>query len=111
MSKDGPFDPDGFPAELTIWATPGVVLDAARSDLGTVAVLTAVPSITAHTSDDHPGAELVNVIAASLLGSGFALVTGGPGGADRAAAAGGLGGGPGPRRAAPAGPGTGRRAV
>ncbi len=68
------FDPEALASGVTIRAAPGVVVDDARPDLGAVAVLTAVPSITVHTSDEHPGAEVVDVILSGMLESGFALV-------------------------------------
>lgn len=74
MSVGGSFDPEALASGVTIWAAPAVVVDDARPDLGAVAVLTAVPSITVHTSDEHPGAEAVDVILSGLLESGFELV-------------------------------------
>jgi hypothetical protein len=75
MSSGDPIDPAGMADELTIWASPGVIDDPARPDLGPIAVLTLVPSITAYTRDDHPGAEQVDVIISDLLRSGFDLVS------------------------------------
>lgn len=65
----------GLPGDgLTIWAFPGLVTDAARPELGPVAALSVVPSMSVRIRDDHPGAELVDVIASTLLGQGFELV-------------------------------------
>jgi hypothetical protein len=75
MNSGDPIDPADLDDELTIWACPGVLDDPARADLGPIAVLTLVPSITAHTSDGHPGAERIDVIISGLLGSGFGLVS------------------------------------
>jgi hypothetical protein len=75
MSSGDSIDPADLADELTIWASPGVIDDPARPDLGPIAVLTLVPSITAHTSDDHPGAEQIDVIISDLLRSGFGLVS------------------------------------
>ncbi|MGH3611183.1 MAG: hypothetical protein ACRDRK_00885 [Pseudonocardia sp.] len=75
MSSGDPTDPTDLADELTIWASPGVIADPARPDLGSIAVLMLVPSITAHTSDDHPGAEQIDVIISDLLRSGFGLVS------------------------------------
>jgi hypothetical protein len=70
-----PADPaEVFPGGLTIWASPGLVTDLSRPDLGAIAALTVVPSLSAHTRDEHPGAELVDVIATALLGQGFELL-------------------------------------
>jgi hypothetical protein len=74
VSVGDSFDPEALASGVTIWAAPGVVVDDDRPDLGTVAVLTAVPSITVHTSDAHLGAEVVDVILSGMLESGFALV-------------------------------------
>jgi len=41
---------------------------------GTVAALTCLPSVSVHTSDDYPGADLVDLIASSLLSQGFELL-------------------------------------
>lgn len=38
------------------------------------ALLALVPNIVAQTSDDHPGAKLIDVVTSSLLGSGFGLL-------------------------------------
>lgn len=75
MSSGDPIDPADLADELTISATPGVIDDPARPDLGPIAVLMLVPSITMHTSDDHPGAEQIDVIISDLLRSGFGLVS------------------------------------
>ncbi|MGH3569238.1 MAG: hypothetical protein ACRDRH_25080 [Pseudonocardia sp.] len=75
MSSGDPIDPAEPADELTIWASPGVIDDPARPDLGPIAVLMLVPSITAHTSDDHPGAEPIDIIVSDLLSSGFTLVS------------------------------------
>jgi hypothetical protein len=69
-------DAESLGEELTIWASPGVVSDVGRPDLGEVSVLTCVPSLSAHVRDEHPSAELVDVIATGLLAQGFALLTG-----------------------------------
>ncbi|HEX4246963.1 MAG TPA: hypothetical protein VH008_03790 [Pseudonocardia sp.] len=68
-------DPGALADGVTIWAAPGLVTDVTRPDLGAVAALTCVPSVTVHASDDHPGAEPVDMIASNLLGQGFALLT------------------------------------
>jgi hypothetical protein len=47
MSSGDSIDPADLADELTIWASPGVIDDPARPDLGPIAVLTLVPSITA----------------------------------------------------------------
>jgi hypothetical protein len=73
-----PIDPElaaALEGAMTISASPALVEDDTRPDIGPVAVLTMAPSISVHTSDDRPGAELVDVVAAALLGMGFALVT------------------------------------
>jgi len=77
MASDSglPLDPDSFAAGVTIWASPGLVTDPARPDLGSIAALTVLPSLSLHTSDEHPGAEPVDVIASNLLAQGFALLT------------------------------------
>lgn len=59
---------------ITLWGTPGLLEDPDRPDLGAMALLALVPNITVQTRDEHPGAELIDVIASSLLGSGFALL-------------------------------------
>jgi hypothetical protein len=76
MCSDGglPLDPDLLAAGVTIWASPGLVTDPARPDLGSIAALTVLPSLTLHTSDEHPGADPVDVIASNLLAQGFALL-------------------------------------
>jgi hypothetical protein len=51
------------------------VSEAARPDIGEVAVLTVVSAVTAHTSDTQPGAERVDVLISRMLAKGFALVT------------------------------------
>jgi hypothetical protein len=78
MSGGYPIDPElaaALDGAMTISASPALVEDDTRPDIGPVAVLTMAPSITVHTSDDRPGAELVDVVASALLGMGFALVT------------------------------------
>ncbi|WP_142065204.1 hypothetical protein [Pseudonocardia kunmingensis] len=60
---------------MSIWASPGLIEDHMRPDTGPVALLTMTPSVTVQTSDEHPGAELVDVVVASLLRWGFDLVT------------------------------------
>jgi hypothetical protein len=72
---ESPLDPRAVADGLTIWASPGVVADPARPDLGLVAALTCLPSRTAYTGDEREGAEPVDVVASSLLGQGFALLT------------------------------------
>jgi hypothetical protein len=59
---------------LMIWASPGMVTDAAGTGGGLIAALTCVPSLTLHTGDEHPGAEPVDVITSTLLGHGFELL-------------------------------------
>jgi len=74
-SDGGPSpDPDMLGDGVTIWASPALVTDPARPDLGTVAALTCLPSVSVHTSDDYPGADLVDLIASSLLSQGFELL-------------------------------------
>jgi hypothetical protein len=68
-------DPAVLADGVTIWAAPGLVTDATRPDLGAIAALTCVPSMTLHASDDHPGADPVDLVASNLLGQGFALLT------------------------------------
>jgi hypothetical protein len=68
-------DPAALADGVTIWAAPGLVTDAGRPDLGAIAALTCVPSVSLHASDDHPGADPVDLIASNLLGQGFALLT------------------------------------
>jgi len=58
--------PDSFAAGVTIWASPGLVTASRRPDLGSIAALTVLPSLSLHTSDEHPGAEPVDVIASNL---------------------------------------------
>jgi hypothetical protein len=73
-SDEEHFTPDVLAEALTIWASPGLVTDAARPDLGSVPAQTAVPALSVHTRDEHPGAELIDVIASALLGQGFELL-------------------------------------
>lgn len=68
-------DPPALADGVSIWAAPGLVTDATRPDLGPIAALTCVPSVSLHASDGHPGAEPVDLIASNLLGQGFALLT------------------------------------
>lgn len=78
MSSGYPIDPElaaVLDAAMTIAASPGLVEDHTRPDIGPIAVLTMTPSISVHTSDDRAGAELVVLVASSLLGCGFDLVT------------------------------------
>lgn len=73
-----PIDPElaaALEGAMIIAASPALVEDDTRRDLGPVAVLTMALSISVHTSDDRPGAERVDVVASALLGIGFALVT------------------------------------
>jgi hypothetical protein len=65
---------DELDPELTIWATPAIIDDQARRHLGSLPLLTLVPSIRAHTSNPRTGAEQIDVIAASLLRAGFAVL-------------------------------------
>jgi hypothetical protein len=77
MSSGDPIDPDlaaALEEETTLWASPSLIDDHARPDIGPVAVLTMTPSLTVHTSDDRPGAELVDLVVSALLGRGFDLV-------------------------------------
>lgn len=74
MAGNGPWD---LADAVTIWAVPGLVDAPAHPALGSVAVVTVVPSMTVHTRDDYPGADVVDVIASGLLARGFALL-GGP---------------------------------
>jgi hypothetical protein len=75
MTNGDPTDPaEVFPGGLTIWASPGLVTDLTRPDLGAIAALTVVPSLSAHTQDERPGAELIDLIASVLLGQGFQLL-------------------------------------
>jgi hypothetical protein len=74
MAGDDPWD---LADAVTIWAVPGLVDAPADPALGSVAVVTIVPSMTVHTRDDYPGADVVDVIASGLLARGFALL-GGP---------------------------------
>jgi SAM-dependent methyltransferase len=78
MSSGDPIDPElaaALEEATTLWASPSLIEDPARPDIGPVAVLTMTPSLTVHTSDDRPGAELVDLVVSSLLGQGFDLVT------------------------------------
>jgi hypothetical protein len=78
MSSGYPIDPKlaaALEGAMTISASPGMVEDHTRPDIGPVAMLTMSPSISLHTSDDHVGAEVVDMVAPSLLRWGFALVT------------------------------------
>jgi hypothetical protein len=73
-----PIDPElaaALDRAMTISASPALVEDDTRPDIGPIAVLTMAPWITVHTSDDRPGAEPVDVVASALLDMGFALVT------------------------------------
>lgn len=63
-------------AALTLWASPGLVDDDAASHLGTVPTLTITPNISAHTRDEYPGADYTDLVLASLLAQGFALLLG-----------------------------------
>ncbi len=74
MAGDGPWD---LADAMTIWAVPGLVDDPAHPALGSVAVVTVIPSMTVHTRDDYPDADVVDMIASGLLARGFALL-GGP---------------------------------
>ena len=69
-------DPHDLADAMTIWAVPGVVGNPAHPELGSVAVLTIIPSFTLHTGDDYPGADTVNVVTSALLGRGFGLLSG-----------------------------------
>ena len=78
MSSGYPIDPKlaaALEGAMTISASPGMVEDHTRPDIGPVAMLTMPPSISVYTSDDHVGAEVVDMVAPSLLRWGFALVT------------------------------------
>jgi hypothetical protein len=78
MSSGYPIDPElaaALEGAMTISASPGTIEDHTRPDIGPVAMLTATPSVSVHTSDDHAGAEVVDLVASSLLRWGFALVT------------------------------------
>ncbi len=75
MSSGDPIDPADLADVLTIWASPGIIEDPARPDLGPVAVLTLVPQMTVHTADDYAGAEPVDLIVSDLLRSGFGLLS------------------------------------
>lgn len=77
MSTVEPPDPELVAAlseAITLWGTPGLLEDPDRPDLGALALLALVPTITVQTRDEHPGAELIDVVASSLLGSGFGLL-------------------------------------
>jgi hypothetical protein len=74
---DSPDDPDL--AEIvgggaSAFGIAVVVSDAERQDIGEVAVLTLVSSVTAHTGGSQPGAEGVDVLISRMLAEGFALV-------------------------------------
>jgi hypothetical protein len=74
---DSPDDPDL--AEIvgggaSAFGIAVVVSDAERQDIGEVAVLTLVPSVTAHTGGSQLGAEVVDVLISRMLAEGFALV-------------------------------------
>lgn len=74
MNQDEPTDPElaaALSEAMTLWATPGLV---DHSDHGPLALLALAPEIVVQTSDDHPGAELIDVVTSSLLGSGFGLL-------------------------------------
>lgn len=77
MTNDEPIDPDLAAAlddeKLTLWASPGLLDDPDRPDLGQLAVLALVPSIIVQARP-QPGAELIDVLTSSLLGSGFGLL-------------------------------------
>jgi hypothetical protein len=76
MASDGDAPgPDTLAESLTIWASPGLVTDTARPDLGSIPALTVVPSLSVSTRDSHPAAEPVDLIASALLGQGFQLLT------------------------------------
>jgi hypothetical protein len=56
---------------MTTSASPALVEVDTRPDIGSVAVLTTAPSVTAHISDDRPGAELVDAVASRPAGRGL----------------------------------------
>jgi hypothetical protein len=75
---DEPDDPDlaeVLDGGASAFGIAVVVSDAERQDIGEVAVLTIVSSVTAHTSDTQPGAESVDVLISGMLAKGFALVS------------------------------------
>jgi hypothetical protein len=75
---DLPDDPDlaeVLDGGATAFGIAVVVSDAAREDIGEVAVLTVVSPVTAHSSDTQPGSESVDVLISGMLAKGFALVT------------------------------------
>lgn len=77
MSTVEPPDPElvgALSEAITLWGTPGLLEDPDRPDLGALALLALVPTITVQTRDEHPGAELIDIVASSLLGSGFGLL-------------------------------------
>jgi hypothetical protein len=71
MSGGYPIDPQlaaALEEAMTISASRALVEDDTRPDIGSVAVLTMAPTVTVHTSDDRPGAEVVDVVASALPG-------------------------------------------
>jgi hypothetical protein len=50
MNDHEPIDPEALlamAAEMTVWASPGLVVDDFRPDIGALAVLTVAPSLSA----------------------------------------------------------------